>query len=65
MKDKRILEALMQARDAVEQANKALNDVMRELGVDELDQVTGAGDPFDRIPRPDPQSLDSDARRNA
>ncbi len=64
MEDKKIRDALKQAKEAVEQANKALADVMLELDADMLDQVTGAGDPFVDIPRPDAQNLDPNAREN-
>lgn len=62
MKDKKIHEALKQAQEAVEQANKVLNDVIQELDQDELDQVTGAGDPFEDVPRVDIKPIDEKPR---
>ena len=64
MKDQKIRETLKQAKDAVEQANKALADVMQELDDSSLDQVVGAGDPFGDIPRVDTQPIDPNAREN-
>ena len=60
----KFFDALRQAKDAVEQANKALEDVMEEIGMDDLEQVTGAGNPFGNIPRPDPQPIDPNVRKN-
>ena len=48
----------------MEQANKALADVTQELDKDALDQVAGAGDPFENIPRPDSQPITPVVRRN-
>lgn len=57
MNDK-IRETIKQAQEALEQANKALSDVMQELDEEELDeeqlgQVAGAGDedPYADYPR--------------
>lgn len=55
MNDK-IRETIKQAKEAVEQANKALSDVMQELDEEELDeeqlgQVAGAGDLYADYPR--------------
>ena len=60
----KFFDALRQAKDAVEQANKALEDVMEEIGMDDLEQVTGAGNPFGNIPRPDPKPIDPNVRKN-
>ena len=64
MKEKKIREALRLAQDAVEQANKALNDVMQELDDDALDGVVGAGNPFADVPRVPTQPIDDDPRGN-
>lgn len=64
MKGKKIRETLKQAQNAVEQANKALTDVMQELGDDELDQIAGAGNPFGDVPRVPTQPIDDDLRGN-
>lgn len=54
MADERTREALGQADPALRQG----------LDDESLDRVTGAGNPFDGIPRPDPQPIDPDAREN-
>lgn len=64
MKDQKIRETLKQAQQAVEQANQALNSVMQELDDDALNQVTGAGNPFGDVPRPDPEPIDPEVREN-
>jgi hypothetical protein len=61
MKNQKNRETLKQA---VEQANQALNSVMQELDDDALNQVTGAGSPFGDVPRPDPEPIDPKAREN-
>ena len=63
MKIKKIRETLKKAQDAVEQTNKALTDVMEELDDETMNQVSGAGSPFDR-PRVDNQPIDDDLRGN-
>ncbi len=63
MKDKKKLaETLQNAKEAVSQADKALNDVMQELDLDELDDITGAGNPFGNLPRVPTQPIDDDLR---
>ena len=64
MKKKSILESIKQARRAVEQANQALDNAMQELGDDELDMVSGAGNPFADVARVPTQSIDDDLRSN-
>ena len=68
MKDKKTHESLEQFKDAVTQSEDAVaqaNQVLQELDNDALDQVTGAGNPFEKIPRPDLQPLDNGVRDNA
>ena len=62
MKDKKIRDSLKQAQEAVEQANRALTDVMQELDDDALDAVAGGGDPFSQLPRVPTQSVDPNLR---
>ena len=57
MKDKKILDSLKQAQEAVEQANKALNDAMQELDDDDLDAVAGGDNPYEDYPRVPTQPL--------
>lgn len=64
MKRKKILESLKQARQAVEQANQALINAMQELNDNELDMVSGAGNPFADSSRVPTHSIDSDLRNN-
>lgn len=51
MKEKKILESLRKANEAVDQAKKALGAVMQELDDEELEQVSGAGDAYEDFPR--------------
>lgn len=62
MKESKIRDTLKQAQDAVEQANKALNNAMKELDDRELDTVAGAGDPFEDHPRVPTQPIDPHVR---
>ena len=55
MKDKNV-------EKTVEKVNEALKNV-KELSDDELDQVTGAGDPFANIPRNPTKPIDDELRR--
>ena len=64
MKDKKNLESLKKANDAVDQAKTALNSVMQELDDDELDQVSGAGDSFEDFPRVPTQPITQKERED-
>ena len=64
MKNKKFRDTLKQAQQAVEQANQAINSVMQELDLDDLEAVAGGGNPFADIPRPDPNPMDPDPRGN-
>jgi len=64
MKNKKILESLKQANEAVNQAGKALSSVMRELDDDELDQVSGAGDGTEEFPRVPTQPITDKERED-
>ena len=57
MKDKKTLEALKRAKEAVDQANDALNSAIQELDDEMLDQVAGGGE-FDDVPTVDEHSYD-------
>ena len=57
MKDKKTLEALKRAKEAVDQANDALNSAIQELDDEMLDQVAGGGD-FDDTPTVGEHSYD-------
>lgn len=48
-KDKKTLEALKMAKQAVDLANNALISAIRELDDDDLDKVAGGGE-FDDVP---------------
>ena len=63
MKNKKLDKTLKQAKDAAEQANKALS-AMEELGEDELDEIAGAGNPLGNVPRIPTQPIDDDLRGN-
>jgi len=65
MKDKKIKNAIKQAQDAVDKANKALSDVMRELDDDELDAVAGGDDPYADRPRVPTQEIDDELRERS
>ena len=56
-------EAVIVAEKAVEEAKKALSEV-EALSLDDLEKVSGAGDPFEIIPRIEPEPLDNDLRDN-
>ena len=51
MKDKKIHDTLKQAQEAIEQANKALNNVMQELDDNDLDKIAGGDNPYEDYPR--------------
>ena len=55
MKDKNL-------EKAVEKANETLEKV-KELSEEELDKVTGAGDPFANIPRNPTKKIDDELRK--
>ena len=55
--DKKTLEALKMANQAVELANNALNAAIQELDIEDLDRVTGAGE-FDEVPPVDEHPYD-------
>ena len=57
MQDGRTIDVLKQALQTAGQAGQARSSVMQELVDDAPDQVTGAGNPFDGIPRPDLQPI--------
>lgn len=60
MKDtQNILSGAAQAERAVSGANERRESVIRELDIDKLDRVSGAGNPFEDIPRPDPQPIEN------
>ena len=63
MKDKKTREALKQAQEAAEQANKTLGNGMQELDEDELDAVAGGSNPYADYPRVPTQPIDPNARR--
>ena len=46
MKDKKNLDALKQAQEAVEQANQTLTDAIQELSDDDLDKIAGGDNPY-------------------
>ncbi len=60
---KKAKEAVNAAEKAVEEAKKAL-EAVEELSDEDLDKVSGAGDPFEGIPRIDPEPIDPELREN-
>ena len=47
-----------------EKTGEAADDVLLELGSDDMDQVNGGINPFAGVPRAENQSIDSDLRDN-
>ena len=56
-KDKKTLEALKMAKQAVDLANNALMSAIQELDDDELDKVAGGGE-YDDVPPVDEHPYD-------
>lgn len=61
-KDKKTLEALKMAKQAVDLANNALLAAIQELDDDELDKVAGGGE-FDDVPPVDEHPYDSKEKK--
>ena len=47
-----------------EKTKEAADDVLQELGSDDMDQVNGGINPFAGVPRAENQSIDKDLRDN-
>ena len=63
MKDeKKLAKSLQNAKEAVSQADKALNQAMEELDLDDLDDISGGGNPFGNLPRVATQPIDDNLR---
>lgn len=50
--------------DPVKEIKEAADDVMEELDIGDLHQVSGAGNPFANLPRAENQAIDDDLRNN-
>ena len=44
--------------------NEAVLDEAKELGMDDIDQVSGAGNPFEDVPRVPLKPIDDELRKN-
>ena len=56
--------AVKSADEALKKADESLK-ILEEIDDDELDTVTGAGNPFADVPRVPTQNIDDDLRNNA
>lgn len=56
-------DAAIVAEKAAEEVNKDLNEV-KSLSADDLEKVSGGGDPFSGIPRIEPEPIDDELRKN-
>ena len=54
----------MKAQEAAVKAQEAKDEAMQELGDEELDEVSGAGDPFASRPRVSTKNINSSVRNN-
>lgn len=52
-------------QETVEQARSAAEKIAETIPEEALDEVAGAGNPFDKIPRVPTQPIDDDLRENA
>ena len=62
--NKQIPDSIKKAQETLENAAEALPGEMVEVDLDELDDISGAGNPFGNVPRVPTQPIDEDLRGN-
>ncbi len=61
--EKKVKEAATKTKEAVIKTEKAAEEAKKALSADDLNKVSGGEDPFEDIPRIEPEPIDDELRK--